>query len=125
LLEDNRLISISMGNSKDPWFLGYKMKKIAFAEGITQGALSGRQIKTSVIKLINKKLLTSVTYFNREKYYSTVIKCPEKLRELIKNKKLHNHQVSCGIEDFKWSLKTKEEMALMRRLEGAGILPST
>jgi len=94
--------------------LGYKMKKIAYAEGITQGALSGRQIKTSVIKLINKKLLTSVTYFKREKYYSTVIKCPEKLRELIKNKKQHNHQVSCGIEDFRWSLKTKEEMESMR-----------
>ena len=101
------------------------MKKIAFLEGIKQDALSGRQIKISFTKLIYKKLLTSVTYLHREKYYSTIIKCPEKLRELIKNKKLHNHQVSCGIEDFKWSLKTKEEMALMRRLEGAGRLPST
>ena len=56
-----------------------------------QGALSGRQIKTSVTKLIHKQLLNSVTYIYREKYYSTKIKSPNKLRDLLKNKKLHNY----------------------------------
>jgi hypothetical protein len=50
----------------------------------------------------------------REKYYSTKIKSPNKLRDLIKNKKLHNYGVKCGIEDYRWLMKTKEEMSMMR-----------
>ena len=94
--------------------LGYKKKKIAQAEGKMQGALSARQIKTSITRLIHKKLLTSVTYMHREKYYSTKIKNADNLRELIKNKKVRNCSISYGIDDYRWSIKTKEELSMMR-----------
>jgi hypothetical protein len=94
--------------------LGYKKKKIALAEGKMQGALSARQIKTSVTKLIHKKLLTTATYMNREKYYSTKIKSADKLRELIKNKKIRNYAIRHGTEDYRWSIQTKEELSMMR-----------
>jgi len=94
--------------------LGYKKKKIAQQEGKMEGALSAHQLKTSVTKLIHKKLLTSVTYMHREKYYSTKIKSADKLRDLIKNKKVRNCSIKYGIDDYQWSIKTKEVLSVMR-----------
>lgn len=67
--------------------LGYKRKSIAITESKDLDTLSSQQIKTSVNKLLNKKLLVFVIYNFREKYYSTKIKKIEPLKELILKKK--------------------------------------
>lgn len=90
--------------------MGFKTKTIANAEGYEQGELSGPQLKTSVIKLMHKGLLTTATYMFREKYYSTKIKRSAKLRELIEKKKIKNFAVRKGIEDKKWSYELKNKL---------------
>lgn len=90
--------------------LGYKKKKIALAEGITEGALSAHQIKTSVTKLIDKKMLTCVTYLFREKYYSTKIKQPDLLRSLVAKKKKEKFRLRSNQKDAEWSRQLQNEI---------------
>lgn len=90
--------------------LGYKRKKIAFTEGVYQGALSAHQVKRSVTKLTEKKLLTCVTYLYREKYYSTKIKQTSVLRDLVAKKKKEASLIRSSIRDVEWSRKTQQEI---------------
>ena len=63
---------------------------------------------------MQKKLITSVTYQYREKYYSTKIKKNELLRELIAKKKLKQHELKLGIEDKIWSNEIKCRIETLR-----------
>jgi len=78
-----------------------------------QVVLSVHNVKTSITNLVHKKLVNSVTYMHCAKYSSTKIKSADKLRELIKNKKSRNCSIRYVIEDYKWSVKTKEELFIM------------
>lgn len=92
---------------------GYKRKRIAIAESKDLHLLSPHQIKTSVIKLLRKKLLICVTYLYREKYYSVRIKRTEVLKELIlkKKKELYTRQSSMG-NDIEWLRKIHNTIPL-------------
>jgi hypothetical protein len=98
---------------------GFKTRKVAIELGKNESYLSSRQIKNSVLKLMEKKLLTSVTYMFREKYYSTRIKNTARLREIIAKKKLKNAELKYGIEDYKWSLNTKREIQEVKRIQSS------
>lgn len=92
--------------------LGFKRKKIAKLEGKNLQVLSAHQIKTSVNKLIRKKLLICVTYLYREKYYSTKIKRIDYLRELIAKKKKEHFKLVSNAGDLEWSKKLREEIRI-------------
>lgn len=94
--------------------LGFKKKSIKEVEIKNESALSARQIKTSILKLVKKKLVTTITYQQREKYYSTKIKKIDSLRELIGKKKLKHHELKLGIEDQIWSNNLKQQMDSMK-----------
>ncbi|MBX3008034.1 MAG: hypothetical protein KF816_08415 [Melioribacteraceae bacterium] len=94
--------------------LGYKKKSIKEVEIKNESALSARQIKTSILKLVKKKLVTTITYQQREKYYSTKIKKRDSLCELIAKKKLKHHELKLGIEDQIWSNNLRQQMDSMR-----------
>jgi hypothetical protein len=89
---------------------GYKRKRIAKIEGKDLHVLSAHQIKTSVTKLINKKLVLCVTYLFREKYYSTKIKRADVLRDMIARKKKEYFIQASAINDVVWSRKIQEEI---------------
>lgn len=91
---------------------GYKRKRIAKAEGKDLYILSAHQIKTSVTKLIHKKLLICVTYLFREKYYSTKIKRTEVLRELVARKKKEYFIQASARNDIEWSRKVERELRI-------------
>ncbi|MHB8871992.1 MAG: hypothetical protein ACYC5G_06080 [Candidatus Doudnabacteria bacterium] len=92
--------------------LGYKQKRIAKIEGKDLHILSAHQIKTSVTKLINKKLLICVTYLFREKYYSTKIKRTDVLRDLIGRKKREYFAQVSARNDIEWSRKIQREIRI-------------
>lgn len=89
---------------------GYKRKRITQIEGKNLHVLSAHQIKTSVTKLINKKLLICVTYLFREKYYSTKIKRTDVLRDMIARKKKEYFICASAKYDAEWSRKIQREI---------------
>ncbi len=91
---------------------GFKRKTIAKVEGKDLYVLSAHQIKTSVMKLINKKLLICVTYLFREKYYSTKIKRTDVLRDLIARKKKEYFIQTSTRNDIEWSRKVQRELRI-------------